>query len=189
VITLIGLSGSLRRASYNSALLNVAAALMPPESALRIASIADIPLYDGDAEAAQGIPETVSRLKESIAAANGLLLVTPEYNNSMPGVAKNAIDWLSRPARDIPRVFGGKPVAIMGASPGGFGTVLAQNAWLPVFRTLGAELWSGDRLVLSRAASVIDADGAINDVATRGKIGKFVAGFVAHVLAITPASK
>jgi NAD(P)H-dependent FMN reductase len=189
VITLIGLSGSLRRGSYNTALLNVAASLMPPESELRIASITDIPLYDGDAEAAHGIPETVARLKDAIVASNGLLLVTPEYNNSMPGVAKNAVDWLSRPARDIPRVFGGKPVAIMGASPGGFGTILSQNAWLPVFRTLGAELWSGDRLLLSRAGSVIDANGAISDVATRDKIRKFVAGFVAHVLAIAPASK
>jgi NAD(P)H-dependent FMN reductase len=86
-----------------------------------------------------------------------LLLVTPEYNNSIQGVAKNAIVWLSRPASDIARVFGGKPVAIAGASPGGFGTILSQNAWLPVFRTLGADLWPGGRLLVSRAGSVIDA--------------------------------
>jgi NAD(P)H-dependent FMN reductase len=189
VITLIGFSGSLRRGSYNSALLNVAASLMPAESELRIASIADIPLYNGDDEAANGIPPTVSRLKEAIVAANGLLLVTPEYNNSIPGVAKNAVDWLTRPASDIPRVFAGKPVAIMGASPGGFGTILSQNAWLPVFRTLGADLWAGDRLLLSRAGTLIDANGAISDVATRDRIRKFVAGFVAHVLAVTPASR
>jgi chromate reductase, NAD(P)H dehydrogenase (quinone) len=66
-----------------------------------------------------------------------LLLATPEYNNSMPGALKNAIDWLPRPPSDIPRIFGNRPVAVMGASPGGFGTVLAQNAWLPVLRTLG----------------------------------------------------
>jgi len=181
MVTLIGLSGSLRRGSYNSAVLRAAAAMMPPDSELRIESIAAIPLYDGDAERAHGVPEPVSRLKDAIAAADGLLLVTPEYNNSIPGVAKNAIDWLSRPASDITRVFGGKPVAIAGASPGGFGTILSQNAWLPVFRTLGADLWPGGRLLVSRAGSMIDANGEIVDAATRDNLGKFVNGFVAYV--------
>jgi hypothetical protein len=84
-------------------------------------------------ETADEIPERVSALKEAIVAADGLLLATPEYNNSMPGVFKNAVDWLSRPPADIGRVFGGKPVAVLGASPGGFGTILSQNAWLPRF--------------------------------------------------------
>jgi NAD(P)H-dependent FMN reductase len=181
MVTLIGLSGSLRRGSYNSSVLRAAASMMPPDSELRIESIAAIPLYDGDAERAHGVPEPVARLKEAIVAADGLLLVTPEYNNSIPGVAKNAIDWLSRPASDIARVFGGKPVAIAGASPGGFGTILSQNAWLPVFRTLGADLWPGGRLLVSRAGSVIDANGAIVDAATRDNLGKFVNGFVAYV--------
>ena len=104
---------------------------MPAGSELVIESIAGVPLYDGDVEAASGIPEAAARLKDAVAAADGLLLVTPEYNNSVPGVAKNAIDWLSRPSADIARVFGAKPVALCGASPGGFGTVLSQNAWLP----------------------------------------------------------
>jgi NAD(P)H-dependent FMN reductase len=181
MVTLIGLSGSLRRGSYNSSVLRAAASMMPPDSELRIESIAAIPLYDGDAERAHGVPEPVARLKEAIVAADGLLLVTPEYNNSIPGVAKNAIDWLSRPAGDIARVFGGKPVAIAGASPGGFGTILSQNAWLPVFRTLGADLWPGGRLLVSRAGSVIDANGEIVDAATRDNLGKFVNGFVAYV--------
>jgi NAD(P)H-dependent FMN reductase len=180
MVTLIGLSGSLRRGSYNSAVLRAAATMMPPDSELRIESIAAIPLYDGDAESAHGVPDSVSRLKDAIAAADGLLLVTPEYNNSIPGVAKNAIDWLSRPASDIARVFGSKPVAIAGASPGGFGTILSQNAWLPVVRTLGADLWSG-RLLVSRAGSMIDANGEIIDAATRDNLGKFVNGFVAYV--------
>ena len=183
MITIVGLSGSLRRGSYNSAVLRAAASTMPAGSELRIESIAAIPLYDGDAESAHGIPEPVARLKDAIAAAGGLLLVTPEYNNSLPGVAKNAIDWLSRPAADIPRVFGGKPVAIAGASPGGFGTILSQNAWLPVFRTLGADLWAGGRLLVSRAGSVIDANGEIADAATRENIRKFAEGFVEHVRA------
>jgi len=183
MIRLIGLSGSLRRASYNSALLRAAAAMMPADSALRIESIAGIPLYDADAESARGIPEPVAQLKDAIAASDGLLLVTPEYNNGIPGVAKNAIDWLSRPPADIARVFRGKPVAIAGASTGGFGTILSQNAWLPVFRTLGADLWSGARLLVSRAGSVFDATGEITDAATREALGRFVAGFVDWVRA------
>ncbi|HKN57952.1 MAG TPA: NADPH-dependent FMN reductase [Gemmatimonadaceae bacterium] len=181
MIIVVGFSGSLRQGSYNAALLRAAGSLMPSDSELRIESIAGIPLYDGDDEAAHGVPDLVSRLKDAIIAADGLLLVTPEYNNSIPGVAKNAIDWLSRPPRDIARVFGGKPVAIAGASPGGFGTILSQNAWLPVFRTLGADLWSGGRLLVSRAGGVIDANGEISDTATRDNIRRFMEGFVAYV--------
>ena len=99
---IVGISGSTRRGSFNSALLRAAAAAMPEGAELRIESIADIPLYNGDVEAQQGIPAPVARLKDAIAAADGLLLVTPEYNNSIPGVAKNAIDWLSRPPADVP---------------------------------------------------------------------------------------
>ena len=181
MLTLIGLSGSLRRGSYNTAVLRAAASLMPSGSELRIESIAGFPLYDGDAESASGVPQPVSLVKDAIASADGLLLVSPEYNNSIPGVAKNAIDWLSRPPGDIGRVFGDKPVAIAGASPGGFGTILAQNAWLPVFRTLGADLWAGGRLLVSRANSVVDANGTIVDSATLDNLGKFVSGFVAYV--------
>ncbi|MGZ8266990.1 MAG: NADPH-dependent FMN reductase [Burkholderiales bacterium] len=179
--TLVGVSGSLRRGSLNSALLRAAAAAMPDGAEMRIESIAGIPLYDGDVEAGQGIPPAVSSLKDIIASADGLFLVSPEYNNSIPGVTKNAIDWLSRPTADIPRVFRGKPVAIAGASPGGFGTILSQNAWLPVFKTLGAELWSGGRLLVSRAGSVIDANGDISDETTRESIRKFVEAFVRYV--------
>jgi NAD(P)H-dependent FMN reductase len=183
VMTIVGLSGSTRRGSFNAALLRAAAAAAPEGARLTIESIAEIPLYNGDEEAAHGIPPPVARLKDAIAAADGLLLVTPEYNNSLPGVAKNAIDWLSRPPADVPRVFRGKPVAIAGASPGGFGTVLSQNAWLPVFRTLGADLWSGGRLLVSRAGTVFDANGEITDVAVRDAVAKFVAGFVAYIRA------
>jgi chromate reductase len=178
--TIVGISGSLRRGSFNSALLRAAAAAMPAGTELRIESIAAIPLYNGDDEAANGIPPAVARLKDAIAAADGLLLVTPEYNNSLPGVAKNAIDWLSRPGTDIGRVFGGKPVALAGASPGGFGTVLSQSAWLPVFRSLGADLWPGGRLLVPRAHTVFDASGEIADAAMRENVRKFVAGFVAY---------
>jgi hypothetical protein len=120
--TIVGISGSLRAASFNTALLRAAAAEMPSGATLEIGSIKGIPLYDADVETSQGLPPPVVALKGAIMAADGLLLVTPEYNNSIPGVFKNAIDWLSRPTADIARVFGRRPIALIGASPGGFGT-------------------------------------------------------------------
>lgn len=178
---LLGLSGSLRSGSYNTALLNVAAALMPDGAALDVATVHGIPLYDADDEAKNGIPEAVTALKDRIAAADGLLLATPEYNNSIPGVFKNAVDWLSRPPADTGRVFRGRPVAVIGASPGGFGTILSQSAWLPVLRTLGTAPWFGGRLMVSRAQGVFDAAGALTDAAVEDQLRKFLAGFVAFI--------
>lgn len=177
--TIIGLCGSLRRASFNLALLKAAAAAAPPGTAIEVASIREIPLYDGDLEAAEGIPPAVQDLKDKIAAADGLLIVTPEYNNSMPGVVKNAIDWLSRPGSDIPRVFRGRPVALMGATPGQGGTLLSQAAWLPVLRTLGMRPWFEGRLQISGAGKVFDGEGRVTDPATLDRIRIFVEGFAA----------
>src|SRR3546814_2524980 len=103
------------------------------------------------------------------------------YNNSIPGVVKNAIDWASRPPADIPRVFAAKPVAVIGASPGGFGTILAQDAWLSVLRTLGAQLWSGSRLMVSGAGKAFDADGNLVDEAVKERLGKFLTDFVTSI--------
>ena len=179
--TIVGVSGSLRSDSYNAALLRAAVASIPSGARLEIASIKGIPLYDWDVETSSGLPAAVTALKERIVAANGLLLVTPEYNNSLPGVFKNAIDWLSRPAADIPRVFGNRPVAVIGASQGGFGTILSQSAWLPVLRTLGTRAWFGGRLQVSRAATVFDADGKLLDDGIRDQLRKFLDGFVKFV--------
>jgi NAD(P)H-dependent FMN reductase len=179
--TILGISGALRRGSYNAALLRAAVELAPPTLSIEIASIREVPLYDGDVEAEHGIPEPVRALKDRVAAADGLLLVTPEYNNSIPGVMKNAIDWMSRPPKDIPRVFGGKPVALMGATPGHGGTILSQAAWLPVLRTLGTLLWSGSRVHVSGAAKVFDADGRLADDTVRATLTKFLAGFADFV--------
>lgn len=181
--TILGVSGSLRAASLNSALLRAAGAEMPPGATLAQGTIKGIPLYDGDLEAELGLPPAVAALKAQIVASDGLLLVTPEYNNSIPGVFKNAIDWLSRPSADIARVFGGRPVAVIGASPGGFGTLLSQNAWLPVLKTLGTQTWAGGRLQVSRAGDVFDADGAIKDARVREQLRTFLAGFAAFVAA------
>ena len=175
---ILGISGSLRKASINTALLNAAASLMPEGATLEVGSIRGIPLYDGDVEAA-GYPEAAVALKAKVIAADALLLVTPEYNNSIPGVFKNAIDWLSRPPAEASRVFGGKPVAIIGASPGGFGTILAQEAWLPVLRTLGTRPWFGGRLMVSRAGSVFNAAGELTDDKIRAALREFLKGFAA----------
>jgi chromate reductase len=174
---IVGISGSLRQGSFNTALLRAAKELMPDGAELAIETIQGIPLYNGDDETASGIPPVVARLKDVIAGAEGLLLATPEYNNSIPGVFKNAIDWLSRPAADIKRVFGGRPVAVMGASPGAFGTILSQNAWLPVLRTLGATPWFEGRLLVSRAQAVFDASGALIDAAIKSQLQQFLRGF------------
>ena len=177
--TIVGVCGSLRRGSYNRMLLRAAVDAVPSGSSIAVESIREIPLYDGDVEAEQGVPAAVQRLKERIAAADGLLIVTPEYNNSMPGVLKNAIDWLSRPPADIPKVFRGRPVAIMGATPGQGGTGLSQAAWLPVVRTLGMRPWFEARLQIPGAAKVFDAEGHVADPATRERIRTFVEGFAA----------
>jgi NAD(P)H-dependent FMN reductase len=178
---IIGIAGSLRRGSYNAALLRAARELAPADAPVEIATIAGIPLYDGDLESERGIPEPVGQLKETIAAAAGLLLVTPEYNNSMPGVLKNAIDWLSRPPKDIPRVFGDKPVAIMGATPGRGGTRLGQSAWLPVLRALGTRVWFGRSLYVEGASQAFGSDGRLADERIRKLLAEFMAGFAAFV--------
>jgi chromate reductase len=180
-VKILGISGSLRKGSFNTALLRAAAAVMPDGARLEIGSISGIPLYDGDVEASQGIPPAVQALKAKLIESDGLLLVTPEYNNSIPGVFKNAIDWLSRPPADIPKVFGGRPVGVIGASPGGFGTILSQNAWLAVLRTLGTRTWFGGRLQVSRAGSVFNEAGELNDEAIREQLRKYLAGFVGFI--------
>lgn len=181
MVRVLGLSGSLRRASFNTALLRTAQDLMPDGAELAAGSIAGIPLYNADDEAASGLPPAVEDLKEQIAGADGLLLFTPEFNNSIPGVFKNAIDWTSRPAKDIGRIFGGKPVAVLGASPGGFGTVLAQDAWLSVLRTLGTRPWHEGRLMVARAGGVFDDQGRMTDDGMRERLKTFLAGFADFV--------
>lgn len=176
---ILGISGSLRRASFNSGLLRAARDLAPDGVQIDIGDIHQVPLYNGDEEEAQGQPAAVQALKDQLAQADGLLLSSPEYNNSLPGVMKNVIDWMSR--KEGLEMFKGKPVAVMGASPGGFGTVLAQSAWEPVLRTLRTAPWWEGRLMVSRAGGLFDDDGNLTDDKTRKSVADFVAGFAAAI--------
>ena len=178
--TILGISGSLRKGSYNTALLNAAVPLMPEGSILEVGAIRGIPLYDGDVEAA-GYPQAAAALKARFIAADGVLLVTPEYNNSIPGVFKNVIDWLSRPPSDVPRIFRDRPVAIIGATPGRGGTILAQAAWLPVLRTLRTRPWFGGRVTISEAKKAFDESGQLVDEEIRSQVRVFLAGFVEFI--------
>ena len=180
VTSILAIAGSLRRASYNAALLRALRELAPPSVAFEEASIRGIPVYDGDLEA-EGIPEVVRALKERIASADGVVLVTPEYNNSLPGPFKNAIDWLSRPSADIPRVFRSRPFALCGASLGPGATNLSQAAWLPVLRTLGTRPWFGRLLGVPNASNAFDASGALIDEKLRERARAFIEGFAEFV--------
>jgi NAD(P)H-dependent FMN reductase len=166
--------------SFNAALLRAAVEVAPSSCQVTVASIRDIPLYNGDVEA-QGVPAPVADLKDRIASADGVLLVTPEYNQSLPGVFKNAIDWLSRPASDIPRVFGGRPVGIIGATPGAGGTRLAQTAWLSVVRTLGMRPWFGQSLYVAHATQVFDGAGRLVDDKLKSALARYMNDFAAFV--------
>jgi len=182
-MTIVGIAGSLRKGSFNASLLRAAAQCVSSSTTLEIASIREIPLYDADVEEIIGVPAAVQQLKDRVAGADGLLLVTPEYNNSIPGVFKNVIDWMSRPPKDVPRVFANRPVAVMGATPGMNGTLLAQTAWLPVLRTLQTRPWFGGRLLVSNAAKVFDGTGALVDADVQEKLKKFMSGFEIFIAA------
>jgi chromate reductase len=177
--TILGISGSLRKASFNTGLLRAATEVTPDDVQIDIGSIADVPLYNADTEAAEGLPPAVQVLQAQLASADGVLLVTPEYNNGIPGVFKNAIDWMSR--GEGLKLFVGKPIAVIGASPGGFGTIMAQNHWLPVLRTLKCDLWTEGRLMVSRAGNLYDGAGNLTDDKTRRMLGDYITAFAASL--------
>ncbi len=177
-ISILGLSGSLRRGSYNTALLRAAAERAPEGVCIDVATPHGIPLYDGDVEA-EGIPAPVVALKERLAAADALLIATPEYNSGYPGVLKNVMDWLTRPPADVPRLFRDRPVAVIGATPGGFGTVLAQTAWLPVLKALRTRIFTGAQLRLARAHEAFDDHGRLTDENAARQLAAFLESFAA----------
>jgi chromate reductase len=186
LVRILALGGSLREASFNRALLREAAALAPAGTALdlgHVAVVGGLPLFNQDILDRDGPPPEAARLKDALRAADGLLIATPEYNWGIPGFLKNAIDWASRPASEIPEVFGDLPVALIGAG-GGAGTRLAQSAWLPVFRYLRMRPWSAQALYVDRARERFDADNRLSDEATREQLRAVVTGFAHHCAAL-----
>jgi chromate reductase len=151
--------GALRERSLNRALARAAVREAPDGVAMALHELHGIPLYDGDVEAA-GMPEPVAAWRAAIAGADALLFCTPEYNSSVPGVLKNAIDWASR-GPDSP--LGGKPAAIAGASPGRFGTVRSQTHLRQVLQFCGVEVMAKPELFHAQAAGLVGEDGEWRD--------------------------
>ena len=158
----LGISGSLRRDSHNTRLLRAAAALLPPGAELELwGDLKAVPPYDADDDAGpDSRPESLRSLAAAIEAADVVLFSTPEYNHSIPGVLKNALDWLSRPLAESP--LRGKPVAVVGASTGVFGAVWAQAELRKVLAAIGARVVDRE-LPVGLAADAFDADGRLAD--------------------------
>jgi chromate reductase len=163
-MNVLGFAGSLRRASFNRMLLRSAVDLAPAGMTIDVFELDMIPQYNGDVEA-QGDPEPVAEWKEAIQRADAILVVTPEYNFGMPGVLKNAIDWASRPPGKS--VLNGKPAAIMGASPGGFGTSRAQLQLRQAFLFTQTHAVLYPEVLVAKAHEKFDAEGRLTDEPTR----------------------
>jgi chromate reductase len=170
-LTILGLSGSLRAKSYNSAALRAAAGLAPAGVRVIEADISDLPLFNDDVRLS-GYPPPAERLRRQVRDADGILLVSPEYNYSVPGVLKNAIDWVSRPP-DPP--FSGKPAGIMGASNGIYGTARGQHHLRQVCHGVNLQVMTRPEVMIPKAGDKFDADGKLIDAHTHEVIVKFMA--------------
>jgi len=171
---ILGISGSLRQASYNTALLRYALSQLPAGVTHEMADIGSLPLMNQDLEA--DMPASVQALKEALARADGVLISSPEYNYSVPGVLKNAIDWASRPRGQTS--WKGKVIAIMGASNGGFGTVRMQPQLRYILASQPTHTLYHPEVQISNAQEKINAGGEVTDEETRKKIGELVATLI-----------
>ena len=177
-LRIAGISGSIRRGSYNRALLETLMDLAPPSLRIEPVEIRDLPFYDADFEG-DGVPATVVAFRAAIAASEALLVVTPEYNYGVPGVLKNALDIGSRPpGRGALR---GRKVAIAGSSPGPFGSVRAQTQLRAILHGAGADTMTRPEIVVPAVDKKLGADGRIADPATRDHLAKFLTAFEAFV--------
>lgn len=173
-VRILGIAGSLRKGSYNRAALRAAQGLVPIDAVLTTFELDDIPLYNQDLDA--NMPKSVLDMKEKIRLADAILFVTPEYNYSVPGVLKNAIDWASRPRGGSS--WDGKPAAIMGASPGMFGSARAQYHLRQTLVTLNMFTLNRPEVLISNAADKFDNDGNLTDVKTQEKIRELLEALV-----------
>jgi chromate reductase len=173
-MNILGISGSLRKASWNSAALRAVAAMLPEGATLEIAEIGDLPLMNQDLEQNGKYPETVERLRGKILAADGLVFATPEYNASIPAPLKNAIDWASRPGNTL----AGKPAAIIGVSGGALGTSRGQYPLRQTLGVLSVQLLGQPEVFIGAGGTKFDADGKLTDQGTLDFLGKMVAAFL-----------
>ncbi len=171
--------GSLRKGSYNAAIARALPSLAPEGVTIApLGSVGDFPLYNTDVQEEKGVPPGVTAMGEAIRAADGVIFVTPEYNHSVPGVLKNAIDWLSR----LPsQPFAGKPAAIQSASPGLFGGLRAQLHLRHMFVFLDARALNKPEVMIPQVNQKVDASGELADPATRGFIADQLKAFAAFV--------
>lgn len=174
---ILALSGSLRKDSFNTALINAFATHAPDGVSITVADISALPLYNQDRESS--FPEVVSTLKDMIRTADGILIATPEFNRSVPGVLKNAIDWTSRPYGDS--AWKGKPVYVVGASVGGIGTALAQYELKKILLYLDAHVLGQPEFFLGTAGDKFDSSGTLVDEKTVEHITEALAVFVNHI--------
>jgi len=171
-LVVCAIAGSLRRASYNRGLLRAAQEVAPPHMEIRIfEGLADVPPYNSDVEA-QGDPAPVTALKQAIGEADALLIATPEYNYSVPGVLKNAIDWASRPPKAT--VLKGKPAGIIGASMGMAGTARAQLALRQSFVFTQTLVMPASEVLVAKAHERFDAEGRLTDESTRKHLADYL---------------
>lgn len=177
-LRVVGIPGSLRRGSFNRALLRAAVELAPEDLRIQVHPLDDLPLYDGDVETA-GVPPGVAALRAAVEAADGVLIATPEYNHGVPGVMKNAVDWLSRPPR--PQAFDGKPVGIMGATPGRFGTRASQYQLRQSLTPLNAYVMPQPQVLVMGVKDKLDDDLQLTDEGTREILERFLGAFAQWV--------
>ena len=183
-LRVVGLVGSLRRESINRRLLEAARDIAPAGTRVEIVELHDVPLYNGDLDNDGDRPAAVERLKRVIADADAVLIATPEFNHSVPGVLQNAIDWVSRPAGRSP--FVGKPVAVMGASPGALGAARAQQQLKLVLMSTLAEVMPHAGVAVGMAKEKFDAAGALVHEPTRAFLAAFMADFGRWVARVAP---
>jgi chromate reductase len=174
-VRILGIAGSLRKASYNRGALRAAIELCPPDARIEMFELDGIPGFNEDQE--KQPPPQIVELKQRVRAADALLFVTPEYNYSVPGVLKNAIDWASRPYGD--NAFAGKPAAIMGASVGNTGTARAQYHLRQSFVFLDVLALNRPEVMIGNAAQRFDKDGNLTDESSREHISKLLVALVA----------
>jgi len=173
-LNIVGFAGSLRKGSYNKALLRAAGELLPANTTLEVFDLAGIPPFNQDLEGSP--PERVKEFKSRIRVASAVLIVTPEYNFSVPGVLKNAIDWASRPHGDS--VWPGKPVALMSASTGMLGGSRAQYHLRQTFLFLDVKAVSKPEVFVTFAGQKFDDMGKLTDEATRGVVADLLKALV-----------